>query len=1088
MTVTGNPGPAGRIAGFFINSKLTPLIIIASLLLGIAAIIALPREEEPQIIVPMIDVFVQMPGASAKEVEQRVTGPMEKLLWEIPGVEYVYSTSSPGMCAAIVRFYVGQDEEKSIVRLQSKLMANMDRIPPMVSEPLIKPRYIDDVPVLSLTFHGDGADHYTLRRIAAETENLIKRETDVSSTKLIGGEQRRLTVSLDQVRVAAYGLDAWRIADILSAVNQEADAGSYPSPSGQVLVHAGGFLQSAEDVGAVVVGVHDDRPVYLRDVADITDGPQEPDQYVFIGFGPAENEKETETAASPEGIYPAVTLTVAKRKGANAITVANRIMARIDDARGTVIPDNIHMTVTRNYGETAKEKSNELLLHMLIAILSVTALIWLTLGRRESGVVAFAIPVTLALTLAIFYLYGYTLNRITLFALIFSIGILVDDAIVVVENVVRHFHLEQNRGRPKMQIAIEAVDEVGNPTILATLTVIAAILPMAFVGGLMGPYMRPIPVGASAAMIFSLIVAFIVTPWASLRLVRHDENAAHPAHIGHQEDWATRLYRRIMGPLIHQSFWRWCFLLSVAGFLIIACGLVAIGFVKVKMLPFDNKSEFQVILDMPESSTLKETSAAAMEMGEYLRKVNEVTDYELYVGTSGPFNFNGLVRHYYLRSGPNVADIQVNLAHKGEREDQSHDIAKRVRPALKKIADRYGARVKVAEVPPGPPVISTLVAEVYGPDYERQRELALKVRDIFESTSGVVDVDWFMEEEQARLVMEVDAEKAALNGISVSRINKTLSLNLSGTQSGLLHQPLEREDVPIILRLPLESRAGIERLKAIKVSSEKGGLVPLSSLIKVRETGVDRSIYHKNLMPVVYVTGDVAGEKESPVYAILEMSGKIAALKLPEGYEIKQNTAKVPESDRRFSMKWDGEWHITYEVFRDLGIAFAVVLVLIFVLVVGWFQSFSTPLVIMVAIPFSLIGILPAHWLMGAFFTATSMIGFIAGAGIVVRNSIILVDFIELRVSQGMPLDRAVIDAGAVRFRPMMLTAAAVIVGASVILFDPIFQGLAISLMAGELASLLFSRMTVPILYFLDKRWESRHNSQEGEGSEELQI
>ena len=1074
--MTGKFGPAGKIANFFINSKLTPLIIIASILLGVAAVIALPREEEPQIVVPMIDIFVQMPGAGAKEVEQRVTKPMEKLLWEIPGVEYIYSTSSPGMSMVIVRFYVGQNEEESFVRLQSKLMANMDRIPPMVTPPLIKPRYIDDVPILALTFWGETADHYTLRRVAAEIEDIVKREPNVSITTLIGGEHRQVNVRLDPVRLAAFGLDAERVANMLSAANQEADAGSFPSPDGQILVHTGGFLKDTDDVGRVVLSVHQGRPVYLRDVAVIADGPQEPNQYVFFGTGPAAGEKKINAKVSDRGVFPAVTLTVAKRKGTNAISVAHKVLARLEDARGTVVPDNIEVTVTRHYGETAKEKSDELLFHMLIAIISVTILIWFTLGHRESGVVAFAIPVTLALTLAVFYLYGYTLNRITLFALIFSIGILVDDAIVVVENVVRHFHLEENRGRSKIQITIEAVDEVGNPTILATLTVIAAILPMAFVGGLMGPYMRPIPVGASAAMVFSMIVAFIVTPWASLRLIRHEEKpAAAGAGSHHTEDWATRLYRRVMEPLIHRPFWRWLFLLAVAAMLLAACALVAIGRVQVKMLPFDNKSEFQVILDMPESATLEETSAAALELGEYLKTVNEVVDYEIYVGTSGPFNFNGLVRHYYLRQGPHMADIQVNLAGKGRRRDQSHDIAKRVRPALKKIADQYGARVKVAEVPPGPPVLSTLVAEIYGPDYDRQRELAREVMDVFEQTPGVVDVDWYMEEEQTRFLLEVDAEKAALNGISVAQITSTLSLNLSGRQAGLLHLPLEKEDVPIILRPTLASRAGIERLKGIKIPTPQGSMVPLSELVTVQQTEIDRSIYHKNLMPVVYVTGDVAGEKESPVYAILEMYKKIDALSLPEGYRIVQHTANVPDSDRKFSMKWDGEWHITYEVFRDLGIAFAVVLVLIFVLVVGWFQSFSTPFVIMVAIPFSLIGILPAHWLMGAFFTATSMIGFIAGAGIVVRNSIILVDFIELRVAQGMPLDLAVIDAGAVRFRPMMLTAAAVVVGASVILFDPIFQGLAISLMAGEVASLLFSRMTVPILYFLDKRWESNH-------------
>ncbi len=1066
-------GAAGRIAHFFIDSKLTPLFIIAAILLGIASVIALPREEEPQIIVPMIDIFVKMPGASAKEVEERVTSPMEKLLWEIPGVEYVYSTSSPGMSIAVVRFYVGQDEEKSIVRLQSKLMANYDLIPWSVTPPLIKPRYIDDVPILTLTFWGKGYDHYTLRRVAAEVETIVKRENHVSMTTLIGGQRRQVQVLFDPVRLAAYDLDMEQIAMSVTAANQESETGAYPSIKGQVLVHTGGFLKTIEDVQSIVVGVHNGKPIYLRNVAGVIDGPEEPNQYVFFGTGPAFLEKNTGDQTHPRAIFPAVTLTVSKRKGANAVNVSRRVLERIHRATGSVIPDNLHISVTRNYGDTAKEKSNELLFHMMIAIVSVTILIWFVLGHRESGVVAIAIPVTLALTMSVFFLYGYTLNRITLFALIFSIGILVDDAIVIVENIVRHFRLPENRDRSRVKVAIEAVDEVGNPTILATLTVISAILPMAFVGGLMGPYMRPIPVGASAAMIFSLVVAFIVTPWASIRMIKHKETTSTGKHV--EEDWSTRLYRKIMTPLIEKRFWRWVFLIGVVALLAVSCAMVGIGWVRVKMLPFDNKSEFQVIIDMPESATLEETSAAAMEMGDYLKTVNEVTDYQLYVGTSAPFNFNGLVRHYYLRNSAYQADIQVNLADKGHRKSQSHDIAKRVRPVLKTIADRYHARVKVAEVPPGPPVLSTLVAEIYGPNYQRQKQIAADIMNIFKETPGVVDVDWYMEETQPRYKIEIDREKAALHGISVSRINHTLELALKGQQAGLLHQPREKEDVQILMRLPLSARAGIRRLKALKLQSIDGELISLSSLIDVRYIAVDQSIYHKNLMPVVYVIGDVAGVKESPVYAILEMKNKIKAIRLPEGYQIAQHTARIPASDRKYEMKWDGEWHITYEVFRDLGIAFAVVLVLIFVLVVGWFQSFSTPLVIMAAIPFSLIGILPAHWALGAFFTATSMIGFIAGAGIVVRNSIILVDFIELRLKEGMPLDLAVIDAGAVRFRPMMLTAAAVVVGASVILFDPIFQGLAISLMAGEVASLFFSRMTVPILYFLDKRWEFSH-------------
>ncbi|MBT7696002.1 MAG: efflux RND transporter permease subunit [Desulfobacterales bacterium] len=1059
-------GIAGKTAEYFIDSKLTPLIIIASILLGIASVIALPREEEPQIIVPMVDVFVKMPGASSKEVEQRVTSPMEKLLWEIPGVEYVYSTSSPGMSMAIVRFYVGQNEEEAIVRLQSKLMSNMDRIPWAASQPLIKPRYIDDVPILALTFWSNDFDHYMLRRVAAEVENIAKRENNVSITNIIGGGGRQVDINIDPVRLAAFGLDLMKVSGIVQAANYESDVGEFPSGEGQISIHAGSFLKDIHDIESIVVGLSNGRPVYLRDVAKVKDGQREPDNYVFFGTGPAAGEKGIDKKGLQKEIFPAVTITVAKRKGTNAISVAEKILNRIENSRGTIIPDNLNMTITRHYGETAREKSNELLYHMMIAVVSVTLLIWFTLGRRESGVVALAIPVTLALTLSVFYIYGYTLNRITLFALIFSIGILVDDAIVIVENIVRHFRLPENNDRPAMEVAIEAVDEVGNPTILATLTVICAILPMAFVGGLMGPYMRPIPVGASAAMIFSLIVAFIITPWASIRLIKSSSTGDPGDH--EKEGWSTLLYRRIMSPLINNPRWRLLFLMIVVLLLTLSCLMVLFGLVKVKMLPFDNKSEFQVIIDMPESATLEETASASMEMGEYLKTVNEVTDYEIYVGTSGPFNFNGLVRHYFLREGTNVADIQVNLAEKKHRKDQSHDIAKRVRPHLVKIAEKYNARVKVAEVPPGPPVLSTIVAEVYGPDYNRQREIALNIIKVFEETPGVVDVDWHMEDENQIYDFEVDREKASLHGLNVEGIVHTIELALSGRQVGLLHQPVEKEDVPIIIQLPLTARAGIKRLETIKVSAADGSLVPLSTLVTPVMRANDRSIYHKNLMPVVHVIGDVAGVTESPVYAILEMRKKIDSISLPEGYKIKQYDSAIPESDRKYSMKWDGEWHITFEVFRDMGIAFAVVLVLIFVLVVGWFQSFTTPVVIMVAIPFSLIGILPAHWMADAFFTATSMIGFIAGAGIVVRNSIILVDFIELRLDEGIPLEQAVVDAGAIRFRPMMLTAAAVVVGASVILFDPIFQGLAISLMAGEIASLLFSRMTVPILYYMN--------------------
>ncbi len=749
-------------------------------------------------------------------------------------------------------------------------------------------------------------------------------------------------------------------------------------------------------------------------------------------------------------------------------TVAEAVLERVRTWQGAWIPSDVQMTITRHYGETAAEKSNELLFHMAIAVMSVTALIWLTLGLRESGIVAVAIPVTLALTLTVFYLYGYTLNRITLFALIFSIGILVDDAIVVVENVVRHSRLAENNGRSLVEVALEAVDEVGNPTILATCAVIAAIVPMAFVRGLMGPYMRPIPVGASAAMIFSLLVAFIVTPWASVRLLkRHNSSSGADGH--EQEDWSTRLYRRLMNPLIHRAPLRWGFLIGVTVLLCLSASLVYFKWVTVKMLPFDNKSEFQIIIDMPEGTPLEQTARVAREMGSFLATVPEVTDFQTYVGTASPYNFNGLVRHYYLRRGPNVADIQVNLVAKHERKAQSHAISKRVRPPLVEIAKRYDANIKVAEVPPGPPVLQTLVAEVYGPDYERQIAVARQVREVLESTPGVVDVDWYVEDDQPKYRFAVDHQKAAVHGVSVEQIAQTLRLAVGGISSGLIHIPQEKEDLNILLRLPRSDRSDLNALKAVRVMGESGNVIPLGDLVRVDKGTVDRSIYHKNLMPVVYVTADVGGEAESPVYAILDVGPKVEQLKLDEGYRLEQYTAHQPHTSQRLAMKWDGEWHITYEVFRDLGLAFAAVLVLIYVLVVGWFQSFRTPMIIMAAIPFSLVGILPAHAMMNAFFTATSMIGFIAGAGIVVRNSIILVDFIELRLKQGMPLAEAVVDAGAVRFRPMMLTAAAVVVGAAVILFDPIFQGLAISLMAGEVASLLLSRMTVPILYYVSE-------------------
>ncbi len=1062
MTEQPSHGFAGKLAASFIHSKLTPLFIVASLALGAFSVWKLPREEEPQIKVPMIDVFVGMPGTSAKEVEERVTRPMEKLLWEIPGVEYIYSTSSPGMSMAIVRFYVGQDEEAAIVRLNQKMSANFDLIPPGASMPLVKPRSIDDVPILALTFWSSRYSDYELRRIAAQVHDSVKQVPDVSETTIIGGQRREVRVTLDAARLAAHSLSPLQVYQALGFSNRRLASGNFTTENREFLLETGEFLQSAQDVGAVVAGVYGDRPVFVRDVATISDGGAEPAQYVQF--------------ASGKSFHPAVTISVANLKGKNALAVAETGLRRVEALKGTTIPSDVKMTVTRHYGETAAEKSNELLFHMLIAVVSVSLLIWITLGFRESLIVFIAIPVTLALTLTVFYLYGYTLNRITLFALIFSIGILVDDAIVVVENIVRHARLPGNAGRPLSSVAVEAVNEVGNPTILATLTVIAAILPMAFVGGLMGPYMRPIPVGASAAMLFSLVIAFIVTPWAAFRILRSEHGHSSHEH-GEGDDWTTRLYRSMMTPILRSGKLQFAFFVMVGALLLGAIALVPLKIVTVKMLPFDNKNEFQVIVDMPTGTTLEQTAAATRALADYVATVPEVENYQTYVGTASPFNFNGLVRHYFMRSAPHNADIQVNLVEKHKRKAQSHDIVKRIRPDVERIAKQWGVRVKIAEVPPGPPVLQTLVAEVYGPTFQERERVAGQVKEVFEKTSGVTDVDWYMDDDQETYTVVVDSRKAAVQGVDVATANRTLTSALSGLRVGLAHDENAHEDVPIVLRFPRNDRSSFDNLRQLNVPSRNGGLVPLMEITRVQQVNTDKSIYHKNLQPVVYVTGDVTGRQESPVYAILQMNKALKQLKMPDGSRLEIRPTQMPTTTDKPVMKWDGEWQISYEVFRDLGIAFAAVLILIYILVVAWFQSFKTPLVIMAPIPLTLVGILPAHALMGAFFTATSMIGFIAGAGIIVRNSIILVDFIELRLRQGMPLEEAVVDAGATRFRPMLLTAAAVIVGSFVILFDPIFQGLAIALMAGEIASTLLSRLAVPILYF---KMRNRERTAEG--------
>lgn len=1072
-------GLAGRLAHTFLNSKLTPLFIVASLALGVFAVAIIPREEDPQILVPMLDIATAMPGASPAEVEQRVTLPIEKLVHQISGVEYVYSTSSPGQSLVIVRFLVGTPQEDALIKVYSKLYSNFDQVPPGVSQPIVKARSIDDVPILSLTLWGERYNGYQLRAMAGEVQHSIETIPDVSESTVIGGLPRTMRVLLSASKLNAYGLSPLAIVGHLQAANAALQAGSFAENNREIRVDAGSLFTSRADLESVVVGVQQGRPVYLRDVADqIVDGPSEPSSYVLFGT----TRSGAASGAAPQQ-YPGVTVTVAKRKGTNATDIANAVLKRVNEMKGVTIPADVHVTTTRNYGDTAKAKSDELLEHLLLATLSVTLLIALFLGWRESGVVLLAIPVTLALTMSIFYFLGYTINRVTLFALIFSIGILVDDAIVVVENIVRHLRLPENRHRSRADVTVEAVAEVGNPTILATFGVIAAVLPMAFVRGLMGPYMRPIPVGASAAMLFSLMVAFVVSPWAAMRLVGRHLGGAHVLEPEH-ENWRTRIYRKVMTPLIESGRNRAYFFAGVAALLLISVALVPLKFVRVKMLPFDNKSEVQVVVNMPDGTPLEQTLRVTQALGDALAQQPDVLNYQLYAGTSGPYNFNGLVRHYYMRRMPNQADIQVNLVPARDRHEQSHAIAKKLRPILDAIGNPYGARIQVSEVPPGPPVIQTLVAEVYGPDLDGQTQVAQQIKSIFLHTPGVVDTDWYVEDPQPRLSVRVDAAKAAQNGIAVADVAKALALAASGINAGLVHDESAREPIPALVQFTRADRSSQQALDNIHLPTPGGAMVPLRELVTMEPSTIQRSIYHKNLQRVVYVTGDVAGAEESPVYAILKMNQELDKLKLPARYTLARYNAVMPESTDHYSMKWDGEWHITIEVFRDLGLAFAAVLILIYVIVVGWFRSFIVPLIIMAPIPLTLVGILPAHALMGAFFTATSMIGFIAGAGIIVRNSIILVDFIELRLRQGAPLAQAVIDAGAIRFRPMLLTAAAVVVGASVILTDPIFQGLAVSLIAGAIASTFLSWPTIPILYYMVHRNATQPIGSAPEGAE----
>ncbi|MFZ1612728.1 MAG: efflux RND transporter permease subunit [Holophaga sp.] len=1075
-------GLAGRLAKSFLHSKLTPLIVVASLMLGLLAVVLTPREEEPQIIVPMVDIYVPMPGASPKEIESQVTTPLEKRLWGISGVEYLYSTSLPNVAMITVRFKVNEPQEPSLVKIHQELMANPDLLPSGAMKPIVRLLTIDDVPFLGLTLHGQNQTPGQLRSLGEALARELGTVPNTAQVKVIGGAKRMVRIEPNPEKLRALGMSLGELQPALQTAESQLPAGALVDRNQRTVLEASGFVLEASELKRLVVSVKNGRPIYLGDVARVSDGPEPEPPIVLYG-------------TQQGGFDSAVTVTLSKRTGSNATDLAEAVLRKVDALRGNLIPAELKVTVTRNYGETAGDKSNELIEHLLIATLSVVALIGLAMGWRSAVVVGTAVPVTLALTLLISYLFGYTLNRVTLFSLIFSIGILVDDAIVVVENIHRHLHLP---GPPRSfaKIVVDAVDEVGNPTILATFAVIAAILPMAFVRGLMGPYMRPIPVGASVAMLFSLVIAFVISPWASLKIFKHeahlpeiDASGLHPAteensvpeplHGKENEktladetapdSWSTHLYRRIMHALLSSAKVRWAFFVGVLALLGGAMALVGVGAVKVKMLPFDNKSEFMVQLDLPAGTPRENALVLGQTMARRLLQEPVVRDVQVYAGEAAPFTFVGMVRHSFLRQDAQMVDIQVNLVGKGDRKEQSHAIAVRLRPELAKLAMPEGTRFKIVEIPPGPPVMDTLVAEVYGPTEAERIRYAGEIEKIFHSVKGVVDVDSTLNPTNPKVSLVLDREKAALHGVAPAHVIQTLYMAGNGHTAGSFHVQRGSTQVPVIIQLPSSQRQHLDQMLQMTVPGARG-LVPLSELVRVQEGRENAAIFHKNLMPVSYVFGDLAGVIESPVYALAALNKQLDGLKGTAGQPVARLGLAHPENTENLVMKWDGEWHITLEVFRDLGLAFAAVLILIYILVVGWFESFMVPWVILVPIPLSLIGIIPAHGLMGAFFTATSMIGFIAGAGIIVRNSIILVDFIELKLKEGMPLALAVEEAGVVRFRPMLLTASAVMVGSAIMLADPIFQGLAISLMAGEVAATLLSRIAVPVLYFLVAR------------------
>ncbi len=1054
-------GIAGKIAKVFMQSKLTILLMIVFMVVGVYASFLIPREEEPQIDVPMADIFVGYPGASPTEVESRVIKPLEQLISNIKGVEYVYSTSMKEQGMVIVQFYVGEDIERSFVKLYNEINKHMDQMPAGVTFPLVKTRAIDDVPMLGLSLWSENYDDFQLNQMAQELEAEIKKVNNVAITHKIGGRERQLRVVLDKDKLSASGLDFLSVSKMIKANNSQMSSGSFDKNDHEFLINTGTFLETATDVENLVVGVQQKQPIYLKQIAKIIDGPEVPQNYVSLGFG-----KGSVKSSDYKSEYPAVTISVAKRKGADAMKIAEVIIAKVDYLRSTLIPDDVHVEITRNYGETASHKVSELLWHLIGSIFAVTLVVMLAMGWRGGLVVFLSVPITFALTLLSYYLMDYTLNRITLFALVFVTGIVVDDSIIIAENMHRHFKMKR---LPFKQAALYAINEVGNPTILATFTVIASVLPMAFVSGLMGPYMAPMPIGASIAMILSLFVALTITPYLGLIFLREKDRkgAVEKPEKPLEDTFIYRVYNKFERPLLETKAKRYLFL---GGTFLVLMGTMVLFFtnsVAVKMLPFDNKNEFQVVIDMPEGTTLERTAVVAQEIAQYLSTRHEVVNYQNYIGTSAPITFNGLVRHYDLRGGSNMADIQVNLIDKGKRSIQSHDIAKLLRPEIQKIASKYGANVKLVEVPPGPPVLSTIVAEVYGPDYNEQIKIANNIQNILQNTDDVVDIDWMVEADQTEYQFEINKEKAMLYGVAPQQIAYTMNMALSNRAITNLYDEDAVNQIGLVLALDEKEKSTITDISQLKVKSKQGAMMPIADLVTITETTAAKSIYRKNQKRVVYVMADMAGELESPAYAILGMEDKLKEIPLPKGYQLNEMYLGQPEYEDNYTVKWDGEWQITLEVFRDLGIAFLGALILIYILIVGWFQNFKAPIVMMVAVPLSLIGIILGHWIMGAFFTATSFIGMIALAGIMVRNSVLLIDFINLRTAEDVPLKQACIEAGAVRTTPILLTAGTVVIGAFVILFDPIFQGLAISLMGGTIVSTVLTLLVVPLVYYM---------------------